>query len=103
MKKISMRHFTIDTPSKFWATPFGYHIHKGVIGLILMIVGLIIILNDLNLGAIIFALGLGIVIMDTIGHIYTNWHKTIVFIEKHKGLTYKKGGYKKKEVNNLGH
>ena len=25
-------------------------------------------------------------------------HKRIVFIEKHKGLTYKKGGYKKMEV-----
>lgn len=105
MKKPKVQHLTIDTPEKYWAIIKGYHVHKGIIGLILIPlgIGIGIELNNFWLGLILFILGWGIVIMDTYGHIHTNWHKRIVFIEKHKGLTYKEGGYKKSEVKKIGY
>jgi len=98
-----IQHFTIDTPEKYWAIIKGYHIHKGVLGIPAIIGGTIISFNNLTAGVITALAGIGIIIMDTIGHIHTNWHKKIVFIEKHKGLTYKKGGYKKTEVKKIGY
>lgn len=104
MKKKVIKNFTIDTPNKYWFVILGYHVHKGVIGLVSMPAGIYLSFDNFLKGAIVFILGLGIVIMDTMGHIHTNWHKTISFIEKHQpGGKYKPGGYKKMEVNKLEH
>lgn len=94
LKKNIIKNFTIDTPEKYWAVIFGYHIHKGVLGVILIIIGIVPTLNLYLRFALIF-IGIGIVILDTIGHIHTNWHKTFSLIEKHNGAKYKNGGYKK--------
>jgi hypothetical protein len=98
MKGSFIKNFTIDTPNKYWAVINGYHIHKSLLGALLVILGTIVSINNLKTGVIVSIIGLAIIIIDIIGHIHTNWHKKIVFIEKHKGLTYKKGGYKKMEV-----
>lgn len=98
MKKDVIKNFTVDTPEKYWAVIFGYHVHKGVLGIILIVAGITLPLNNLYLSLALVTIGAGIIIMDTIGHIHTNWHKTFSFIEKHNGPKYKNGGYKKQEV-----
>ena len=98
MKKSIIKNFTIDTPTNHWAIINGYHVHKSVLGVLLLVLGSILAVSNLKTGVVISISGLSIIIIDIIGHIHTNWHKRIVFIEKHKGLTYKKGGYKKMEV-----
>ncbi|MBU2632517.1 hypothetical protein KKG52_02265, partial [Patescibacteria group bacterium] len=83
---------------KYWAIIKGYHVHKSVLGIPPIIAGIALAFNNLFTGIASGVVGIGIIALDTIGHMHTNWHKKIVFIEKHKGSKYKKGGYKKLEV-----
>jgi len=59
--------FFLDVPEKYWTVIFGYHVHKAFWGLLLILIGL------------------GLVVLDIKGHIFTNHRPYFVLVEKMKG------------------
>jgi len=64
--------FVFNAPERYWCVLNGYHIHKPVWGLLLIVIGLILLaLGSTSVGITIFVFGVVITVIGVVGQEHT--------------------------------